>query len=194
MLRLLKCLIAMTGTATVTCLCVLYELCARVRVCVRSYFVSTLECGILQWMVTSLRESAENSFSSRAASVETSSLRYEALTTRIPGKKLSITESKKENLWMSSISERNLLLNRNGVTSYIFTSVYNKLYRSRLLSSTRLFISINVYKIILIYAFIWNVLKVLSKSESVKFSLIESVICLFTDSSVKKYDWFKFRE
>ena len=28
---------------------------------------------------------------------------------------------------------------------------------------------------------------VLSKSESVKFSLIESVICLFTDSSVKKY-------
>ena len=27
----------------------------------------------------------------------------------------------------------------------------------------------------------------LSKSESVKFSLIESVICLFTDSSVKKY-------
>ena len=29
--------------------------------------------------------------------------------------------------------------------------------------------------------------KQLSKSESVKFSLIESVICLFTDSSVKKY-------
>ena len=29
--------------------------------------------------------------------------------------------------------------------------------------------------------------KVISKSESVKFSLIESVICLFTDSSVKKY-------
>ena len=28
---------------------------------------------------------------------------------------------------------------------------------------------------------------VLSKSESVKFSLIELVICLFTDSSVKKY-------
>ena len=28
---------------------------------------------------------------------------------------------------------------------------------------------------------------ILSKSESVKFSLIESVICLFTDSSVKKY-------
>ena len=28
---------------------------------------------------------------------------------------------------------------------------------------------------------------VLSKSESVKFSLSESVICLFTDSSVKKY-------
>ena len=27
----------------------------------------------------------------------------------------------------------------------------------------------------------------LSKSESVEFSLIESVICLFTDSSVKKY-------
>ena len=27
----------------------------------------------------------------------------------------------------------------------------------------------------------------LSKSESVKFSLIESVICLFTDSSVQKY-------
>ena len=27
----------------------------------------------------------------------------------------------------------------------------------------------------------------LSKSESAKFSLIESVICLFTDSSVKKY-------
>ena len=27
----------------------------------------------------------------------------------------------------------------------------------------------------------------LSKSESVKFSLIEAVICLFTDSSVKKY-------
>ena len=27
----------------------------------------------------------------------------------------------------------------------------------------------------------------LSKSESVKFSLIESVICLFTDSPVKKY-------
>ena len=27
----------------------------------------------------------------------------------------------------------------------------------------------------------------LSKSESVKFSLIESVICLLTDSSVKKY-------
>ena len=27
----------------------------------------------------------------------------------------------------------------------------------------------------------------LSKSESVKFSLIESMICLFTDSSVKKY-------
>ena len=30
-------------------------------------------------------------------------------------------------------------------------------------------------------------LKPLSKSESVKFSLIESVLCLFTDSSVKKY-------
>ena len=30
------------------------------------------------------------------------------------------------------------------------------------------------------------IIKVLSKSESVKFSLIESVICLFTDSSVKK--------
>ena len=29
-------------------------------------------------------------------------------------------------------------------------------------------------------------INVLSKSESVKFSLIESVICLFTDSSVKK--------
>ena len=28
---------------------------------------------------------------------------------------------------------------------------------------------------------------VLSKSESVKFSLIESVICYFTDSPVKKY-------
>ena len=28
---------------------------------------------------------------------------------------------------------------------------------------------------------------VLSKSESVKFLLIESVICLFTDSPVKKY-------
>ena len=28
---------------------------------------------------------------------------------------------------------------------------------------------------------------VLSKSESVKFSLIESVVCLFTDSSVAKY-------
>ena len=28
---------------------------------------------------------------------------------------------------------------------------------------------------------------ILSKSESVKFSLIESVICLFTDSSVNKY-------
>ena len=27
----------------------------------------------------------------------------------------------------------------------------------------------------------------LSKSESVKFSLIESVICFFSDSSVKKY-------
>ena len=30
-------------------------------------------------------------------------------------------------------------------------------------------------------------INLLSKSESVKFSLIESVICLFTDSSVKKY-------
>ena len=29
--------------------------------------------------------------------------------------------------------------------------------------------------------------KVLSKSESVKFSLIEPVICLFTDSSVQNY-------
>ena len=29
--------------------------------------------------------------------------------------------------------------------------------------------------------------EVLSKSESVEFSLIESVICLFTDSSVQKY-------
>ena len=29
--------------------------------------------------------------------------------------------------------------------------------------------------------------KVLSKSESVKFLLIESVICLFTDSPVNKY-------
>ena len=28
---------------------------------------------------------------------------------------------------------------------------------------------------------------VLSKSESVKFSLIETVICLFTDSTVTKY-------
>ena len=33
----------------------------------------------------------------------------------------------------------------------------------------------------------WNTEGLLSKSESVKFSLIESVICLFTDSSVKKY-------
>ena len=34
---------------------------------------------------------------------------------------------------------------------------------------------------------VFDTLCVLSKSESVKFSLIESVICLFTDSSVKKY-------
>ena len=32
-----------------------------------------------------------------------------------------------------------------------------------------------------------DLLNVLSKSESVKFSLIESMICLFTDSSVNKY-------
>ena len=32
----------------------------------------------------------------------------------------------------------------------------------------------------------WKNIVVLSKSESVKFSLIESVICLFTDSSVEK--------
>ena len=31
-----------------------------------------------------------------------------------------------------------------------------------------------------------KILCLLSKSESVKFSLIESVICLFTDSPVKK--------
>ena len=31
-----------------------------------------------------------------------------------------------------------------------------------------------------------NFITLLSKSESVKFSLIESVICLFTDSSVNK--------
>ena len=44
------------------------------------------------------------------------------------------------------------------------------------------------------YIFIYTLRKMdikyeylLSKSESVKFSLIESVICLFTDSSVKKY-------
>ena len=37
-------------------------------------------------------------------------------------------------------------------------------------------------------SFYFLVLKaLLYKSESVKFSLIESVICLFTDSSVKKY-------
>ena len=29
--------------------------------------------------------------------------------------------------------------------------------------------------------------RVLSKSESLEFSLIESVLCLFTDSSVQKY-------
>ena len=29
--------------------------------------------------------------------------------------------------------------------------------------------------------------EVLSKSESVEFSLIESIICLFTDSSMQKY-------
>ena len=33
----------------------------------------------------------------------------------------------------------------------------------------------------------WLWLAALSKSESVKFSLIESVISLFTDESVKKY-------
>ena len=33
---------------------------------------------------------------------------------------------------------------------------------------------------------IFSQLSLLSKSESVKFSLIESVICLFIDSSVKK--------
>ena len=32
-----------------------------------------------------------------------------------------------------------------------------------------------------------NINTVLSKSESVKFLLIKSVICLFTDSPVKKY-------
>ena len=32
-----------------------------------------------------------------------------------------------------------------------------------------------------------NIYSLLSKSESVKFSLIELVICLFTDSSVQKY-------
>ena len=35
------------------------------------------------------------------------------------------------------------------------------------------------------FVFAWFLL--ISKSNSVKFSLIESVICLFTDSSVKKY-------
>ena len=34
---------------------------------------------------------------------------------------------------------------------------------------------------------IFHGIYILSKSESVKFSLIESVICFFTDSSVKKY-------
>ena len=37
------------------------------------------------------------------------------------------------------------------------------------------------------YKFILKTLNVLSKSKSVNFSLIESVICLFTDSSVEKY-------
>ena len=35
--------------------------------------------------------------------------------------------------------------------------------------------------------FLNDAINLLSKSESVKFSLIESVICLLTDPSVKKY-------
>ena len=46
---------------------------------------------------------------------------------------------------------------------------------------------INYYKVPKKKLNIKNKINLLSKSELVKFSLIESVICLFTDSSVKKY-------
>ena len=47
---------------------------------------------------------------------------------------------------------------------------------------------ISKYSVLISKIFILTYFNILlSKSESVKFSLIESVICLFTDSSVKKY-------
>ena len=47
----------------------------------------------------------------------------------------------------------------------------------------------SIYPVFAAYFFrsIIYMLLALSKSESVKFSLIESVICLLTDASVKKY-------